>query len=128
MAFSTSLWMCREIFTEVRKRLLSPADAMTKLTVSRSSFMCLLVGPHLTSDFVQTLQTAGVLQVSRTLASNIIYELRRIKESTSLDDSQPSIASCYELLLELHRAGSLAFSLEEVVREMACYSTEGSVE
>lgn len=36
---------------------------------------------------------------------------------------------CYDMLLELHRAGSLAFSLEEeVVQVMSDYFTEGAVE
>lgn len=72
------------------------------------------------------LQDARVLQISRTVASNVIFDLR--PKSLKKLQLPSSALTAYDILLALHRSEKLAFDLEDVVQEMAVLLSSGSVE
>lgn len=71
-----------------------------------------------------------MLQVSRTVASQVLYDLRL--ESINLRRSGEPLAppnpASYDALMVLYRSGSLAFDLEEVVREVVVHCSRGAIE
>lgn len=77
----------------------------------------------------QILQNAGVIEIPRNVAREIIYDLRlpAIEYRQRLIGHSPTRS--YDTLLQLHKAGSLTFNLDEVVGELIDgYFSKGVVE
>lgn len=79
----------------------------------------------------QTLQEAGVLQISRNFLSNVLMSLRLPIDANYFYQPEPSASAVtsHEKLLELERSGGLfKFSLESIVQELVDHFSRGAVE
>lgn len=72
------------------------------------------------------LQKYGVLQLTRTLASNAIFGLRSGYSWSDSYWTEP--VPSYHVLMALHRSNSLPFKLEEVANEVAALTNKGAIE
>lgn len=124
------MWMSREVIGTNR---FGAGLAVKKLKLQVS------ICSHAKRHFVlmdrppssQTLIEVKVLKIPRAIAIQIIYGLRTpIAKPIVRTDAgpRPTPQESYDLLLDLSVAGSLEFSLEEVVRQLCTLLGKGAVE
>lgn len=81
---------------------------------------------HFTS--LQKLKEAGMLQLTRNVASNVCLGLRSKVSAEALPLPSSHSVRSYEILLELDRTDGLKFSLEDVVTQLVEHFKKGAVE
>lgn len=129
MTFDASLWMCQQIF---KGKDGSSVDAMTQKLEVRMVRLVMTWESVANSPSAQALQDAGVLQVSRTVATNVLYDMRLEVELDPVKPRFPPLPpvnkASYDALMVLHRSGRLAFSLETIVNRVVKCCSRGAVE
>lgn len=90
--------------------------------------LCDRISNRAIAFFVQNLRDSGFFRLTRNVASNIILSLRPDVSVNGLPSSSNSAVTNYEVLLDLEHTGSLDFSLDQVVDQVALHLEKGAVE